>query len=85
METQVQETAMVTLARETSLAVIVTPAQEMIKEMFALEAVMAVVALGQETAMVATVTLVQEIVIVIILAPIIQVQEKAILAMITLA
>ena len=80
---------MVTLARETVMVAIVTLAQEITKEMFALEAVTAVVALGQETATVAIVTLVQEMVIVIILAlwvsMITQVQELAILAMTTLA
>ena len=63
--------------------------KEITKEMFALEAVMAVVALGQETATVAIVNLVQETVIVIILAlwvsMITQVQELAILATTTLA
>ena len=71
------------------MAVIVTPAQERIKEMFALEAIITLVTLGQETAMVARVTLVQKMVIVIILAlwvsMITQVQELAILATTTLA
>ena len=63
--------------------------KEITKEMFALEAVMAVVALGLDTATVAIVSLVQEMVIVIILAlwvsMITQVQELAILATTTLA